>query len=417
MLANVKIATKIAGGFAVVIVLLLVVAVASYIGLGGAQEDFGEYRALARQSNAGGEIETAMLETRLFAKNFLINGDDKSAAAVRTTTGQVHKLIAEGRNLAREPQTKQQLDALDKMLGEYLTAFDTVVARQKEREEIFATRLNVIGPRMEKDLTALAESARRDQENDIAMRAGEVRRDMLLARLATLRFIKDENKPAAEAARAQLATLVRTAQENRDAQQDAQRREMAVKVLADATAYQQGFTDMERAVTERNKLVEEALDHIGPKVAETTDELRKRLMAQQDALGPRAAANIAQIITITLLVAGISIVVAMVAAWVIGTGISRPVVGMTQAMARLAGGDKSADIPGRGQRDEIGEMAEAVQVFKDSLIRTEQLTAEQEREHKAREARTQKVDNLTRDFDAAVASTLNTVASAATQLQ
>ncbi|MEC8163909.1 MAG: HAMP domain-containing protein, partial [Pseudomonadota bacterium] len=34
-------------------------------------------------------------------------------------------------------------------------------------------------------------------------------------------------------------------------------------------------------------------------------------------------------------------------------------------MGRLADGDVSADVPAQGRQDEIGQMAHAVQVFKD----------------------------------------------------
>ncbi|WCS22703.1 methyl-accepting chemotaxis protein [Methylobacterium sp. NMS14P] len=58
--------------------------------------------------------------------------------------------------------------------------------------------------------------------------------------------------------------------------------------------------------------------------------------------------------------------------------ISRPISAMTAAMTRLARGEAGTVIPFRHRRDEIGAMAAAVQVFKDNLIRTQQLEAEAE---------------------------------------
>jgi methyl-accepting chemotaxis protein len=45
----------------------------------------------------------------------------------------------------------------------------------------------------------------------------------------------------------------------------------------------------------------------------------------------------------------------------------RPLVAMTSAMARLAGGDLTITVPAAERSDEIGEMAKAVQVFKDRM--------------------------------------------------
>jgi HAMP domain-containing protein len=55
----------------------------------------------------------------------------------------------------------------------------------------------------------------------------------------------------------------------------------------------------------------------------------------------------------------------------------RPLVAMTSAMARLAGGDLTVAIPATERGDEIGEMAKAVEVFKNSMTEAEQLRAEQ----------------------------------------
>ncbi len=51
------------------------------------------------------------------------------------------------------------------------------------------------------------------------------------------------------------------------------------------------------------------------------------------------------------------------AGWYLIRSVARPVVAMTAAMARLADRDMTAAIPAVGQKDEIGRMADAVQVF------------------------------------------------------
>jgi len=62
---------------------------------------------------------------------------------------------------------------------------------------------------------------------------------------------------------------------------------------------------------------------------------------------------------------------------------------MTSTMRRLAERDVNVDIPGSGRGDEIGAMALAMQVFKDSVI--EALAAGQIRERADRELRIQNV--------------------------
>ena len=56
---------------------------------------------------------------------------------------------------------------------------------------------------------------------------------------------------------------------------------------------------------------------------------------------------------------------------------------MTNAMLTLAHGDKTIAVPGVGRSDEIGQMADAVQVFKENMIKADQLAEEQRLEHEA----------------------------------
>nr|WP_247887217.1 methyl-accepting chemotaxis protein [Azospirillum sp. SYSU D00513] len=97
-------------------------------------------------------------------------------------------------------------------------------------------------------------------------------------------------------------------------------------------------------------------------------------------------------------------------------GVSRPIAAMTAAMRRLAARDMGAPIVGLGRRDEIGQMAEAVQVFKDSMIAADRLAAEQEAERAAKERHTATLEELIRTFDHAVGGVLGGVASASAEL-
>ena len=98
-------------------------------------------------------------------------------------------------------------------------------------------------------------------------------------------------------------------------------------------------------------------------------------------------------------------------------GIAVPVVGMTGAMRRLAGGDKQTEIPARGRGDEVGAMAAAVQVFKDNMIRAEQLAAETEAQRALQLRRAATVSELTVRFDQSVSGVLGVVSGAATEME
>jgi methyl-accepting chemotaxis protein len=118
------------------------------------------------------------------------------------------------------------------------------------------------------------------------------------------------------------------------------------------------------------------------------------------------------------LTAGIVIGLAVVGFAVLTTvrRVIRPLNAMTAAMTILAGGNKTAEIPATGQTDEIGAMAKAVLVFKENMIRNDELQAAAAKEQEERNRRAEKVDQLTKNFENEVSEILRVVASAATEM-
>ncbi|WP_232631583.1 methyl-accepting chemotaxis protein [Methylobacterium sp. Leaf118] len=99
-------------------------------------------------------------------------------------------------------------------------------------------------------------------------------------------------------------------------------------------------------------------------------------------------------------------------------GISRPIEGMTGAMGRLAAGDATIAVPGRGRSDEIGAMSAAVQVFKENLIRARALEEETALARAGAEAqRKAAARDMADAFERAVGGVVGGLSAAATELQ
>jgi methyl-accepting chemotaxis protein len=103
----------------------------------------------------------------------------------------------------------------------------------------------------------------------------------------------------------------------------------------------------------------------------------------------------------------------------IGRSVSKPLKAMTAAMIELANGNFAVVLPGLGRRDEIGEIAQAVETFK---VNAEQ-KAREEAEEKSRQERLlaeqRKADmiRMADSFEGAVGEIVETVSSASTELE
>jgi methyl-accepting chemotaxis protein len=105
----------------------------------------------------------------------------------------------------------------------------------------------------------------------------------------------------------------------------------------------------------------------------------------------------------------IAVFVSGVCLFFLGRSIILPINKMTAAMSQLASGDKEIEIPATERKDEVGGMAKAVLVFKDSMIRAENLAIETEKNTAASRDRAQKRKELIRIFDQNIVSVVDQV--------
>ncbi len=140
-------------------------------------------------------------------------------------------------------------------------------------------------------------------------------------------------------------------------------------------------------------------------------------LAQMEQLKADTTTTVTTTNTVILAGSVIAILFGGVIGIMVGRGVSLPINQMTDVMGRLAGGEKDVDIPSRDRKDEVGQMAEAVQVFKENIQKADEMAREQEQVQQLREERTNKISELTKDFDSGVSALLHSVGSAVLEME
>ncbi|WOF75890.1 HAMP domain-containing methyl-accepting chemotaxis protein [Parvibaculaceae bacterium PLY_AMNH_Bact1] len=100
----------------------------------------------------------------------------------------------------------------------------------------------------------------------------------------------------------------------------------------------------------------------------------------------------------------------------VGRSITDSLQRMTSSMSNLADGNTELKVPYLDDKHEIGEMAQAVEVFRRNAIERQKLEAEQAEHQAAREQRTRKMEEMISSFDSKVSTLLNSVSAASSDL-
>ena len=101
---------------------------------------------------------------------------------------------------------------------------------------------------------------------------------------------------------------------------------------------------------------------------------------------------------------------------VIARSITRPLSAIIDVTNQLTKGNFKVEVPARDRKDDLGELAAAVQSFKEGSVEREQLQAQQAQEAEAAKERMEARDNAISEFDARVTQLLESAGVAITDL-
>jgi len=414
--SNIKVGKKIGISSATVLFFLVLVIAISYFSLTGTSETFKDYRLLARQTNQMGRIQANLLSARLGVKDFIIKNTDSAAQTVRDRAKATEDIILDSKALFTDSEHLDTILRSAEEISTYRSAFEDVAQLVKTRNEIVDT-LNTVGPASERALTEIMKSAFEDGDAAAAYRAGETLRHLLLARLYSNRFLIDNSEASRDRANQELGDFQTTAAGMRDELQNPRRQELAQETTRLSQEYQAAFNRVVETILKRNAIITDTLDTIGPHLANSVEQIKLSNKDAQDELGPRATENMEQSVATMEVAAVIAFILGITVAVVIGRAISKPIVDMTSAMAKLADGDHKAEVPALGRTDEVGLMAKAVQVFKENAIEAERLRGERaEADKRLEEEKRQATMQMADDLESSVKGVVDGVANAAEKM-
>jgi methyl-accepting chemotaxis protein len=136
-----------------------------------------------------------------------------------------------------------------------------------------------------------------------------------------------------------------------------------------------------------------------------------------DAAARNAASSFKTAMTTVTIVLLTGMVVGIGAAILLVRDVSSGIGSIMSPMQALGSGDLAVEIRHRGERTEIGAMADSLQLFKQALIDKREADALSAQDADRKGRRGASVDMITRDFEAVIGDIVKTVSSASTELE
>ncbi len=413
---NLRIATKIAIGFAAVLVIFAISSVMNYRSLMGLGEGVDQYVTHVTEVNTLEGFQKGFLDSQRHLRAFSLTGEEEAAAAFEKSREETVKRFQDVKSKIQEEEEVVVLKEIDKNLSTFLKDGQEVIKDRRELDQLTRETLDPSGKAARASFESLKVDAARVGNTSVVTLAGVAELLVMQARLNVNKMLARHD----QALRAEIETQFGELQTVLKQLANITVGMPIADTVAEVQASMEKYHTAALAAGEDSHKIDEAIREANTAAAsvakEITSLVEKASGEQQNLRGEMiSSSHAAEWLTIILALGGLGL--GVVLAWVIGRGIANPVIGITGAMREIAGGNLATIIPGAGRKDEVGQMADTLQVFKDNLEETERMREEQAMaEKRAEEQRKTELQELASQFEQAVGSIIAIVAAASTEL-
>ena len=417
-IANMKVKTKVFSGFAVVLAVLIGVSSFGYFGFVSVSKDVDHYSELVEEAALISKIEAEFLKMKSHAREYANTGHEADAKAVHGYEKPIQVMMVEAKKHLKDPKHIEEMEHMQAAMEVYIKNFAHVEELEHEFKDLIKSKLDPMGVKILKDLDVIIQETTDEGNVLAAATATKAREHALLAQLyANIVLGRDEavfeknvehEFKVLEETMLALSSQIHTAHE----------KELYAEAMDLSHEFTAAFNKAHKDELEMRHLVDGEMAAAAKDIATDAEHLLHEIVKLEKEVRDLTESEI-QLAEMEMLIASaIGVIGGLVIAAILGSLISNPVISMTKAMGSLAEGDLSANIPAQGRGDEIGDMAGAVQVFKDNAIRTKELEAEAEKQKiRAEEEKKALMMKMADDFQASVGGVVNAVSSAATEMQ
>jgi methyl-accepting chemotaxis protein len=363
MLSKLSVAQRIYASFGAMIALLAAIVAFAYFGVSAVSQTFSDYRAAARQTVAISGFVEQLSAARLADLDYRLETSAEKAQSLARAIASLQAQDAQTMALfTADPQTSAAIGEFAASAQAYQAAFEHMTQLQSQIDATVVD-LRAVGDALREDATAALRAVSGNFNATGA--AGFGVQSSILTQFEVEQFLLTADPARLDLAAENAAFAKQNLQALHDAVISNSQKATANRMMEGLDAYMAHANAAAEAVLARKAVMTGELDVLGPQMQQAFGDMFASVQARQDALGPTGAA-LAETTLRVVLVAGLAaLVVGTLLAVIIGRGLSGTIKAIAARMRQLADGDLDLDLDDR-QRHEIGQMVDALTVFRDN---------------------------------------------------
>ncbi len=412
---NLRIRGRLYGGFGILVLFGVALAAFAVWQLGAIHIQVNKMMGLSETTLRVSEISTELQAMRRAVLRYVFDHDKPSIAEAQERARNATELLAAALRVTQSEERRNIYTTVEKDIAE-LTQNRVELAGAVDKTVAGKAILFPVGDKLAADVAKVVEAAHGTAAADGAV---NLERDVLLVRVANWRFLATHDKNGINTFKASVDKAHRSAAAMEAAELTPGHRTLVGAVKADLDDYAKAFEAAAPNLLKSDEIYYKSISPLTRSAIEKLDGAKKSLLADLAATRTQTAETISSTTTMQEVVAALAFVIGALIAWMVARSIVNPLSGLTAGMKELASGNFDVVLPGLGRKDEVGDMAGAVEEFKVRAAEKARHEAEAKNEQDRIAAQQRKVEmnRLADGFEAAVGEIVETVSSASTELE
>jgi methyl-accepting chemotaxis protein len=407
---------KVMLGFAVVLAISAASMGIAYLGFERVSSGVTTYRNSVSEADLARNIDRELISYRGLARYYVVSGKEDDAKAALAAESSLKDAIDQSMRGTTNPARLDQITRLAREFRIFTKIFADIVKVKRESALVTQNQLARGGNLLRYKLDDLPSNAEDSELQALQFAAKKVIDQFQAVTALANTFVIDSDQTVAASALARLKFVENSLHAISSTD------EKIVQGLKEAAAlleeYRQALSKLVENSREIDELVGEMADSAAA-IVKGASAMKADLFSDQQRLESESDATIGETERLILMLAAGGFLLGAILALLLGKGISRPMTAMCKAMRELAGGNFDVVLPGLGRKDELGEMAAAVEEFKvQAIAKAERDAAAQDAQNRAAgAARRTELIRFADEFEAAVGAIVSNVSASAVQLE
>jgi methyl-accepting chemotaxis protein len=388
----------------------------AYLGFERVSAGVTTYRNSVSEADLARNIDRELISYQALARYYVATGKEDDATAALAAEASLKGAIDQSMKGTSNPARLDQITRLAREFKAFAKIFAEILKFKRDSALVTQNQLTRHANMLRYKLDDLPSNADDSELQAIQFGAKKVADQFQAVTALANTFVINSDKTVATSATARLKFVENSlhAISSKD--------EKIVQGLKEAAAlleeYRQSLTKLIENSKEIDELVAEMADSAAA-IVKGASAMKADLVSDQQRLEQESDASTSETERLIVLLAAGGFLLGGILALLLGRGISRPMSAMCKAMRELAAGKFDVVLPGLGRKDELGEMAGAVEEFKlQAIAKAERDAAAQDAHNKAAgAARRAELIRFADDFETAVGAIVSNVSASAVQLE